>query len=233
MTYAEKIGAGDRLLDPARPAVELERVVRALHPHIGARAQLPTARCSGCSGPRWPGPPAVGPTAPTPRLRRGPSARSARARRAPAARLPPGALELLRGAAAGRARDGRRRLSARSRAARARVAARVRRRRDARAQARVGLGLARLCGERDDARPRRQRVVLLVVQRRSACATFADACSIGIARTAVAFSSFSVGGRTSRQRPGTMCSTIASHRRDASRRGPPRSCIAPISITER
>jgi methionyl-tRNA formyltransferase len=39
-TYAEKIVAPDRLLDPARPAVELERVVRALHPHIGARLQL-------------------------------------------------------------------------------------------------------------------------------------------------------------------------------------------------
>jgi methionyl-tRNA formyltransferase len=37
VTYAEKIGPEDRLLDPARPAVELERVVRALHPHIGAR----------------------------------------------------------------------------------------------------------------------------------------------------------------------------------------------------
>ncbi len=36
-TYAEKIAAEDRLLDPARPAVELERGVRALHPHIGAR----------------------------------------------------------------------------------------------------------------------------------------------------------------------------------------------------
>jgi methionyl-tRNA formyltransferase len=40
-TYAEKIEAADRLLDPARPAVELERVVRALHPHIGARVALP------------------------------------------------------------------------------------------------------------------------------------------------------------------------------------------------
>jgi methionyl-tRNA formyltransferase len=40
ITYAEKIGARDRLLDPARPAVELERVVRALHPHIGARVAL-------------------------------------------------------------------------------------------------------------------------------------------------------------------------------------------------
>jgi methionyl-tRNA formyltransferase len=39
-TYAEKIGPVDRLLDPARPAVELERVVRALHPHIGARVAL-------------------------------------------------------------------------------------------------------------------------------------------------------------------------------------------------
>ena len=32
--------AEDRLLDPARPAIELERVVRALHPHIGARVAL-------------------------------------------------------------------------------------------------------------------------------------------------------------------------------------------------
>ena len=40
VTYAEKLGSADRLLDPARPALELERVVRALHPHIGARAQL-------------------------------------------------------------------------------------------------------------------------------------------------------------------------------------------------
>jgi methionyl-tRNA formyltransferase len=37
VTYAEKIGPADRLLDPARRAVELERTVRALHPHIGAR----------------------------------------------------------------------------------------------------------------------------------------------------------------------------------------------------
>jgi methionyl-tRNA formyltransferase len=40
VTYAEKIGPEDRLLDPARPASELERVVRALHPHIGARVRL-------------------------------------------------------------------------------------------------------------------------------------------------------------------------------------------------
>ena len=40
VTYAEKIGAEDRLLDPGRTAVELERQVRALHPHIGARLTL-------------------------------------------------------------------------------------------------------------------------------------------------------------------------------------------------
>jgi methionyl-tRNA formyltransferase len=40
VTYAEKIGPADRLLDPSRPAAELERVVRALHPHIGARVEL-------------------------------------------------------------------------------------------------------------------------------------------------------------------------------------------------
>ncbi len=40
VTYAEKLGPADRLLDPGRPAVELERLVRALHPHIGARVEL-------------------------------------------------------------------------------------------------------------------------------------------------------------------------------------------------
>jgi methionyl-tRNA formyltransferase len=40
VTYAEKIAPADRLLDPARSAVELERVVRALHPHVGARVAL-------------------------------------------------------------------------------------------------------------------------------------------------------------------------------------------------
>jgi methionyl-tRNA formyltransferase len=39
-TYAEKLGPADRLLDPARPALELERRVRALAPHVGARLPL-------------------------------------------------------------------------------------------------------------------------------------------------------------------------------------------------
>jgi methionyl-tRNA formyltransferase len=36
-TYADKLGPEDRRLDPSRPASELERVVRALTPHIGAQ----------------------------------------------------------------------------------------------------------------------------------------------------------------------------------------------------
>jgi methionyl-tRNA formyltransferase len=40
VTYAEKVGAEDRLLDPGCTAAELERQVRALHPHIGARLAL-------------------------------------------------------------------------------------------------------------------------------------------------------------------------------------------------
>ncbi len=39
-TYAEKIRPDDRVLDLERPAAELVRVVRALSPHIGARAEL-------------------------------------------------------------------------------------------------------------------------------------------------------------------------------------------------
>ncbi len=39
-TYAEKIEAGERRLDPCRPAAELARAVRALTPHIGAYLEL-------------------------------------------------------------------------------------------------------------------------------------------------------------------------------------------------
>jgi methionyl-tRNA formyltransferase len=41
VTYADKIGPQDRTLDLARPAIENERTVRALTPHIGARLALP------------------------------------------------------------------------------------------------------------------------------------------------------------------------------------------------
>jgi methionyl-tRNA formyltransferase len=58
-TYADKIEATDRQLDPSRPAVELERRVRALTPHIGAFVLLPdgtrlgvrAARAVGGPGP--------------------------------------------------------------------------------------------------------------------------------------------------------------------------------------
>lgn len=40
ITYADKIGPADRVLDLDRPADELVRRVRALSPHIGARAVL-------------------------------------------------------------------------------------------------------------------------------------------------------------------------------------------------
>jgi methionyl-tRNA formyltransferase len=40
VTYAEKITPADRRLDPTRSADELEGVVRALHPHIGAQVEL-------------------------------------------------------------------------------------------------------------------------------------------------------------------------------------------------
>jgi methionyl-tRNA formyltransferase len=41
VTYAHKIAAVDRALDPDRSPEELERTVRALRPHIGARIALP------------------------------------------------------------------------------------------------------------------------------------------------------------------------------------------------
>ena len=40
VTYADKVETTDRSLDPSRPAVELERHVRALTPHIGAYVEL-------------------------------------------------------------------------------------------------------------------------------------------------------------------------------------------------
>ncbi len=46
-TYAEKIAPGERRLDPARPAVELERVVRALTPRVGAYLELDGGRRLG------------------------------------------------------------------------------------------------------------------------------------------------------------------------------------------
>jgi methionyl-tRNA formyltransferase len=41
LTYAEKIEAAERRLDPERPATELAAKVRALTPHVGAYLELP------------------------------------------------------------------------------------------------------------------------------------------------------------------------------------------------
>jgi methionyl-tRNA formyltransferase len=46
-TYAEKIEAADRLLDPSRAPIELEWTVRALTPHIGARLRRPDGELLG------------------------------------------------------------------------------------------------------------------------------------------------------------------------------------------
>ncbi len=46
-TYADKITASDRRLDPARTPPELERTVRALTPHIGAQVELPDGTLLG------------------------------------------------------------------------------------------------------------------------------------------------------------------------------------------
>jgi methionyl-tRNA formyltransferase len=49
-TYAEKITAADRRLDPRRPAAELARTVRALTPHVGALLERPDGTLLGVRG---------------------------------------------------------------------------------------------------------------------------------------------------------------------------------------
>ena len=56
VTYAEKIGPADRALDPARAPEEVERTVRALRPHIGARVPLPDGSVLGVLAARVDGP---------------------------------------------------------------------------------------------------------------------------------------------------------------------------------
>lgn len=51
-TYAAKVGPEDRELDASRPAVELERAVRALTPHVGAHVVLPNGTRLGVSAAR-------------------------------------------------------------------------------------------------------------------------------------------------------------------------------------
>ena len=105
VTYAEKIGPEDRLLDPARSAQELERLVRALHPHIGARLALADGGLLGVHEARVAADPGAGWAA----------------GRASSPRTASGCCTARRGdartgvrATAGRPSDGRRRLPART-----------------------------------------------------------------------------------------------------------------------
>ena len=101
VTYAHKIEAADRALDPSRPPDELERTVRALRPHIGARVALPDGDFLGVIAARVAGD-RRSRARPRARRRRPAAARRGR-RRARADRDPP----------ARRPADGRRRLAAR------------------------------------------------------------------------------------------------------------------------
>ena len=56
VTYAHKIEAADRTLDHTRPPEEVERTVRALRPHIGARLPLPDGSMLGVRAARVAGP---------------------------------------------------------------------------------------------------------------------------------------------------------------------------------
>jgi methionyl-tRNA formyltransferase len=51
VTYAEKIRPGERRLDPRRPAAELDRIVRALTPEIGAYLELDGGERLGVGSP--------------------------------------------------------------------------------------------------------------------------------------------------------------------------------------
>ena len=107
VTYAEKIGPEDRLLDPDRPGAEVERRIRALHPHIGARVALADGALLGvrraaldaraCSKPRL----------------------VCRKTSASCSAAPDGALELPRSPTRRQAPDGRRRRSCAATASRA------------------------------------------------------------------------------------------------------------------
>jgi HEAT repeat protein len=56
VTYAHKITAADRALDPTQPPEAVERTVRALRPHIGARLPLPDGTFLGVIAARVDGP---------------------------------------------------------------------------------------------------------------------------------------------------------------------------------
>ena len=56
VTYAHKIGARERALDPTQSPQEVERTIRALRPHIGSRLPLPDGTFLGVLAARVDGP---------------------------------------------------------------------------------------------------------------------------------------------------------------------------------
>ena len=157
VTYAEKIAPEDRLLDPSRSATELERVVRALSPHIGARVQLPDASLMGVHEAAVAEPADGDGDRPSGVFERDGHLLLA---------CEGGSLELLLvQPPGGRAMDAGAYLRGRGLPGPG-IAASGRRQRCARGQTRVGLRLAGLADKRYDAGPHRQLVVLLVVHRR-------------------------------------------------------------------
>ena len=80
VTYAHKIEARDRALDLTRPPEEVERVVRALRPHIGARLPLPDGAFLGVLAARVDGDDAGAGRRPRARGRRAAAARLQRRR---------------------------------------------------------------------------------------------------------------------------------------------------------
>lgn len=56
VTYANKIGARERALDPTQPPEVVERTIRALRPHIGSRLPLPDGTFLGVIDARVAGP---------------------------------------------------------------------------------------------------------------------------------------------------------------------------------
>ncbi|MBE2314752.1 methionyl-tRNA formyltransferase [Solirubrobacter sp. CPCC 204708] len=56
VTYANKIGARERALDPTQTPEEVERTIRALRPHIGSRLPLPDGTFLGVTAARVDGP---------------------------------------------------------------------------------------------------------------------------------------------------------------------------------
>ena len=110
VTYAEKIEAEDRLLDPSRCADELERRVRALTPHIGAYVELPWDERLG-----------VTPRGARSRGRRGPGRRLTEQRRPAPLRRRQRRARAAGGTSGRQAPDGRRSLDSRLRRTTGRV----------------------------------------------------------------------------------------------------------------